>query len=76
MADTGSYKGFAGPCAFMCDFGVIYFIVTAKKEQRPFVYEGKIYDLGYKPPKKGKKEETAEEKVVSEEACENEEEEK
>ena len=57
-------------------FGVIYFIVTAKKEQKPFVYEGKIYDLGYKPTKKGKKEETAEDKAVSEEACENEEKEK
>ena len=32
--------------------GVVYLAVMHNRPQKPFVYEGKIYDIGYKPEKK------------------------
>lgn len=35
--------------------GVVYLAVMHNRPQKPFVYEGKIYDIGYKPEKKNAK---------------------
>ena len=41
--------------------GLAYMFVMRKREQKPFVYEGRIYDIGYKADKKKKAKEEKEE---------------
>ena len=44
-------QGLALVCVIL---GLIYLIIMRNREQKPFTYVGKIYDLGYKPEKKKK----------------------
>ncbi len=61
-------QGLALVCVIL---GLIYLIIMRNREQKPFTYVGKIYDLGYKPEKKKKAAQESEQEQAQDQEQQN-----